>query len=94
MPDYRRVWHHGGTYFFTVNLLRRGRNDLLTRNIDLLRDAVRVVRRDRPFDIRGWVVLPDHFYCVIRLPENDADFALRWRLIKARFSKGLPAREW
>ncbi|MDH3412981.1 MAG: transposase [Gammaproteobacteria bacterium] len=94
MPDYRRAWHCGGTYFFTVNLLRRRRNDLLTRNIDLLRDAVRVVRRDHSFEIHGWVVLPDHLHCVIQLPENDADFALRWRLIKARFSKGLPPREW
>ena len=23
MPDYRRAWHPGGTYFFTVNLLQR-----------------------------------------------------------------------
>ncbi|MEO9062444.1 MAG: hypothetical protein ABI270_10450 [Nitrosospira sp.] len=22
MPDYRRAWHPGGTYFFTVNLLQ------------------------------------------------------------------------
>src|SRR3569832_2263566 len=30
MPDYRRAWHPGGTYFFTVNLLQRQGNDLLT----------------------------------------------------------------
>lgn len=94
MPNYRRVWTSGGTYFFTVNLLKRGRSDLLTRNIDLLRDAVRLVRRDHPFDIHGWVVLPDHLHCVIQLPETDADFALQWRLIKARFSKGLQPTEW
>jgi putative transposase len=23
MPDYRRAWHPGGTFFFTVNLLQR-----------------------------------------------------------------------
>jgi putative transposase len=94
MPDYRRAWTCGGTYFFTVNLLRRGGNDLLTRNIDLLREAVRGIRRDHAFDIHGWVVLPDHVHCVIQLPEKDADFALRWRLIKGRFSRGLPPREW
>ena len=93
MPNYRRAWTCGGTYFFTVNLNKRRRNDLLTQNIDLLRDAVRDVRRDHPFDIHGWVVLPDHFHCVIQLPENDSDFALRWRLIKARFSRGLPFTE-
>jgi putative transposase len=94
MPNYKRLLHPGGTYFFIVNLLNRERNDLLTRNIDLLRDAVRVVRRNHPFDIHGWVVLPDHLHCVIQLPDNDADFALRWRLIKVRFSRGLPPGEW
>jgi hypothetical protein len=29
MPDYRRTWHPGGTYFFTVNALERHGNDLL-----------------------------------------------------------------
>src|SRR3569623_1316277 len=32
MPDYRRAWHLAGTYFFTVNLLQRQGNDLLTRH--------------------------------------------------------------
>jgi putative transposase len=41
MPDYRRAWHPGGTYFFTVNLLQREGNDLLTRHIELLRAVVK-----------------------------------------------------
>ncbi len=93
MPNYRRAWHPGGTYFFTVNLLERSGNDLLTRHIAELREAVRVVRRDFPFEIHAWVVLPDHLHCVIELPEGDCDFALRWRLIKIRFSKSLPKTE-
>lgn len=93
MPDYRRAWHPGGTYFFTVNLLQRHGNDLLTRHVDLLRDTVRSVRRRHPFTIHGWVVLPDHLHCVIELPQNDADFATRWRLIKMDFSKALPRTE-
>ena len=63
MPNYRRAWHPGGTYFFTVNLLERSGNDLLTRHIAELREAVRVVRRDFLFEIHAWVVLPDHLYC-------------------------------
>ena len=89
MPDYRRAWHPGGTYFFTVNLLERHGNDLLTRHIDLLRDTVRSVRDRHPFVIHGWVVLPDHLHCVIELPSGDANFPLRWRLIKMNFSKAL-----
>lgn len=93
MPNYRRAWHPGGTYFFTVNLLERSGNDLLTRYIAELREAVRVVRRDFPFEIHAWVVLPDHLHCVIELPAGDSDFALRWRLIKIRFSKSLRKTE-
>jgi putative transposase len=44
MPNYRRAWLKGGTYFFTVNLLKRHNNDLLVRHIDLLREVVRDVR--------------------------------------------------
>ena len=93
MPDYRRAWHPGGTYFFTVNLLQRQANDLLTGHIDALRESVISVRRRHPFSIHGWVVLPDHLHCVIELPSNDADFATRWRLIKMGFSKALPPLE-
>jgi putative transposase len=74
MPNYCRLWHPGGTYFFTVNLLQRNGNDLLTRHIDLLRKSVSVVRKVHPFVIHGWVVLPDHLHCVIELPQQDADF--------------------
>jgi putative transposase len=93
MPDYRRAWHPGGAYFFTVNLLQLQGNDLLTRHIDLLREVVKKVRQRHPFIIHGWVVLPEHLHCVIELPANDADFATHWRLIKIEFSKGLPITE-
>ncbi|OIR15386.1 transposase IS200 like protein [mine drainage metagenome] len=93
MADYRRAWCPGGTYFFTVNLLRRQGNDLLIRHIGLLRSVVSSVQQRHPFRIHGWVVLPEHLHCVIELPPNDADFATRWRLIKMGFSKALPRTE-
>jgi putative transposase len=93
MPDYRRAWHPGGTYFFTVNLLQRQDNDLLTRHIETLRSVVKSVRQRHSFRIHGWVVLPEHLHCVIELPPNDADYATRWRLIKMEFSKALPRAE-
>lgn len=48
--------------------------------------AARVVRITHPFTIHAWVLLPDHLHCVIELPIDDADFAVRWRWIKIRFS--------
>ena len=92
MPNYRRNYVPGGCYFFTVNLLERKRN-LLTENIDLLRNSVRTVRRLYPFNIDAWVVLPDHMHCVLTLPPDDNDYPRRLRLIKLLFSKGLPATE-
>ena len=94
MSNYRRAWEAGGTYFFTVNLMRRGGNDLLVRHIDLMRSAVALVRRRHPFVIHAWVVLPEHMHCVIGLPVGDVGFSSRWRLIKSAFSKSLPVGEW
>jgi len=39
------------------------------------------------------VVLPDHLHTIWSLPENDCDFALRWRLIKSAVSRELPGGE-
>ncbi len=93
MPNYRRAFLPGGTWFFTVNLLERHGNDLLVREIELLRATVRRVRDKYPFRIDAWVVLPEHLHCVMTLPPGDSDFSLRWRLIKSGFSRGLPETE-
>ncbi len=94
MPDYRRYRIPGGCYFFTVNLLQRHGNELLTREIALLRDAVRHVRKIHPFHIDGWVVMPEHMHCVWTLPAADDDFSGRWRPIKAIFSRNLSHNEY
>jgi putative transposase len=91
--DYRRAWHKGGTYFFTVNCLQRKNNDCLLRNIDLLRAVIAKVKKTHPFHIHAWVVLPEHMHCVMELPEGDADYAKRWMLIKMLFSRGIPKNE-
>jgi putative transposase len=82
----------GGSYFFTVNLADR-RRALLTDHIDLLRAAFRQMRARHPFAIEAAVILPDHLHAIWTLPDGDADFATRWRLIKSGFSHGLPGGE-
>jgi putative transposase len=89
MPNYIRPKVSGATVFFTVVLAARG-EDLLIREFARLQDAVRVTRGERPFAIRSWVVLPDHLHMIWTMPEGDRDFPTRWRLIKSRFSMGLP----
>ena len=93
MSNYRRAWSKGGTFFFTVNCLQRHNNDLLVRHIEVLREVVKNVRIHHPFTIHSWVVLPEHLHCIIELPIEDVDFALRWRLIKSNFSKTIAKTE-
>jgi len=64
----------GRHLFFTVSLSER-RLYTLVRHIDALREAVRVTRRERPFHIDAWVVLPDHMHYVWTLPEGR-DFSI------------------
>ena len=89
MSRYIRPNVTGATVFFTMALAERG-DDLLVREVDRLREAVRQTKQDHLFGIEAWVVLPDHIHCIWQLPAGDRDYGMRWRLIKARFSHGLP----
>jgi putative transposase len=90
MVRYRRNWLHGGTYFFTLVLADR-RSTALVDNIAALRLAFRATRQERPFTIHAIVVLPDHLHAIFTLPQDDFDFAGRWRRIKGHFSTSLLA---
>jgi len=92
MTDYRRNRVPGATYFLTINLFDR-RSSLLVERITLVREAVRQVRRERPFHIDAWVVLPEHMHCLWTLPARDTDFSTRIRLIKTIISKGIETGE-
>lgn len=92
---YRRSNTPGAMYFFTVNLADR-KSTLLTGQIETLRHAVRTIRQSHPFhpfDIVAMVVLPDHLHAIWRMPEGDANFPLRWSLIKGAFSRAIPKTE-
>jgi putative transposase len=88
MTNYRRNFVPGGGYFFTVNLADR-RLRLLTDHVALLRAAFRETRAGHPFSIEAIVILPDHLHAIWTLPDGDADFSSRWRLVKSTFSRGL-----
>src|SRR5262245_22098877 len=92
MTNYRRNFIPRGSYFFTVNLADR-RQQLLTQHIELLRSAFRYTRERHPFSVDAIVILPDHLHAIWTLPEGDADFATRWRLVKTEFSRALPKGE-
>jgi putative transposase len=90
MAHYRRSSAAGGTFFFTVNLADRT-SRLLVDEIDRLRRAFELARTRYPYRTLAYCVLPDHLHVVWRLPDGDADFSLRWSVIKRAFSSGLPA---
>ena len=86
MPDYRRAAIPGGTYFFTVVAYRR-RTILCDPNFRAaLRNAVSGVKIELPFEIKAWVLLPDHLHCIWSLPPGDSDFPRRWAMIKRSVS--------
>jgi putative transposase len=82
MPDYRRWFRSGGTYFFTIVTFNRRKIFCDEPARSLLHQAIADVIAARPFEIQGIVLLPDHFHCIWKMPDNDDDFSVRWRMIK------------
>lgn len=84
MTNYRRAHVKGAPYFFTLTLADRAASSLVDE-IGALRHAYAQTRQERPFRCDAFVVLPNHLHAIWTLPEGDADFSTRWRLIKSRF---------
>ncbi|HEV7283189.1 MAG TPA: transposase [Pirellulaceae bacterium] len=87
MPEYRRAFVPGGTFFFTAVTYGRSPVFAEERAVDLLRDAFREARRVSPFTVDAVVVLPDHVHTLWTLPPGDPDFSSRWRYLKRVFSQ-------
>src|SRR5438067_12946527 len=87
MPNYRRAFVPGGTYFFTVVTERRFPlwREPLART--MLRQALTDCRQHWPFAIEAFVLLPDHLHTIWSLPRGDSAYPLRWAWIKKEFTK-------
>lgn len=86
MPEYLRIFHPGGTYFFTT--VTYNRRPIFGSPIarELFGDAFRAAQQRYPFRIDAICLLPDHIHCIWTLPEGDADYPKRWGLIKSFFT--------
>ncbi|HLE18900.1 MAG TPA: transposase [Syntrophales bacterium] len=91
MSDYIRS-RSGSTYFFTVVTYKRQPILCLDESRAALREAIKDVREERPYEVKAWVLLPDHLHCIWELPEGDADYSIRWALVKKGFTKRVKGR--
>jgi len=87
---YRRAKTPGATYFFTLVTYQRQSIFNHPNAVEVLRQAFRTVKQNHPFTIDAIVVVPDHLHCIWTLPPDDADFSVRWRLIKSEFTRHCP----
>jgi putative transposase len=99
MSNYRRDYT-GTVYFFTVVTSRRKLFLTSLKARTSLHRAVVECRRRYPFNLDGWVLLPDHLHCIWTLPEYDVNYSRRWSIIKRLFTqtyeegKELPPPYW
>lgn len=89
MPNYRRLYNPGGTYFFTLTLADR-KSGLLTTHIEKLRQSWKQVETRYPFETIAAVILPDHLHTLWALPPGDHDYVRRISMLKAGFTRALP----
>ncbi|MBB6428769.1 REP-associated tyrosine transposase [Algisphaera agarilytica] len=87
MPNFRRNFVEGGTFFFTVVTGRRLPIFADPGAVDLLRDAIRETKECLPFEIVASAILPDHLHMIWALPTGDSRFDRRWSSIKRNFTE-------
>jgi putative transposase len=87
MPEYRRVYIEGGTYFITMVTYNRQPifNHKEARTI--LQLAWERVSKRYPFSTVAICLLPDHLHTVMTLPEGDSNYSMRIREIKRLFTR-------
>ncbi len=87
MSNYRRSHIPGATYFITQVTYQR--EPWLYSDIGraALRKAIVHVRKNYPFYIDAFVLLPEHFHCLWTLPEGDSNLSIRMLLIKRFVTK-------
>jgi putative transposase len=83
VPNYRRAYSPGGTFFFTQVTYRRMQVLCLPLARSILRRSMMACKTNHPFTIVALVLLTDHLHTIWTLPEDDADFSTRWSIYTA-----------
>jgi len=86
MPNYRRAFVPGASFFFTVNVDRRRRLFDDPSAINLLGSALRRCLMRWPCTVNAIVLLPDHLHAIWTQPRGDAEYPKRWGWAKKEFT--------
>ena len=89
MRTYIRNYVEGGTFFFTLVTKDRIPFFNNNENCEIFLSAVEKVRKNRPFDLDAWCILPDHIHLIITLPENEHNYSNIIREIKKNVTKNI-----
>jgi len=84
MPNYRRIFEDGYSYYLTIVTHRR--NPILIDNISLLRQSFAQSKKRFNYRIDAIVILPEHIHMVIT-PKRATDYPKIIGAIKAYFSR-------
>jgi putative transposase len=87
MPNYRRAYVPGGTFFFTLVTDRRAPILCDVPGRSLLGRSLRRCQMRWPMVVNSIVLTPDHLHTIWTLQPGDADYSRYWSWIKKEFTK-------
>lgn len=82
MSNLRRYNSNGKDFFITC--VRLNRMPILVENINELWKAINYTKAMHTFELKSWVILPDHFHIIIGTMQNDISGIMKG--IKQKFS--------
>lgn len=90
MSKYIRSYTQGAFYFFTLVSYNRRKIFCNEDFLQAFKNSIRQIQHQYPFEIIAWMQLPDHLHCIWKMPENDADYSMRWSQIKRLTTQACP----
>lgn len=87
MSNYRRYFNNNNPVFITF--VAKDRKEILTDNIEILRNSFKFSKAKFKYEILAGVVLKEHCHIILSA-ENQNDIPKIIRVIKFNFSKNIP----
>ena len=86
MSNIRRYYIPNAIVFVTSVTNKRERIFLKRQSNELLLTTIESVRKEKYFELMAFVILPDHFHFLIKMPDETNNFSKILQLIKGRFT--------